>query len=142
MKTKEKMKSRRGFTLVELVVVIAVLAILAGVGAVAYRGYITRAQEAKDMEILAAVKTAVEAAYAEENYTITNIRVTTESDGALNNPEVSYISDKTYQNIPISPDQLKLYQEFMTGNEGAKLSKIGTYTWSSSDDKWTVPDGK
>ncbi len=56
----------RGFTLVELVVVIAVLAILAGVGAVAYRGYIKKAKEAADLELLSAVNTAFQAACMDE----------------------------------------------------------------------------
>ena len=55
-----------GFTLVELVVVIAVLAILAGVGAVAYSGYIEKAREAADLELLGAVNTAFASACAEE----------------------------------------------------------------------------
>ena len=45
-------RSYQGFTLVELVVVIAVLAILAGVGSVAYRGYIKKANECKGIHLL------------------------------------------------------------------------------------------
>ncbi len=65
--SKKKLVSRAGFTLVELVVTIAVLAILAGVGAAAYGGYITKAEEAKDMVQLANVLTAAQAAGASAN---------------------------------------------------------------------------
>ncbi len=58
-------RNQSGFTLVELVVVIAVLAILAGVGAVAYSGYIEKANEAADQELIGAVNTAFAAACAE-----------------------------------------------------------------------------
>ena len=58
------LKSKAGFTLVELIVVIAILAILAGVGTAAYTGYIKEANESADISACDAVKTAVFAAHA------------------------------------------------------------------------------
>ena len=58
------MKSKAGFTLVELIVVIAILAILAGVAIPAYSGYITKANEATFVTELDAIKTAVQGANA------------------------------------------------------------------------------
>lgn len=56
--------SRRhdGFTLVELIVVIAILAILAGIAVPAYSGYIKKANQAADLQLLGAVNTAFSAA--------------------------------------------------------------------------------
>ena len=51
-------KSNKGFTLVELIVVIAILAILAGVAVPAYSGYMTKAKDAAVLSELDAVKTA------------------------------------------------------------------------------------
>ena len=72
MKTKETFKCFRnmlkrtgGFTLVELIVVIAILAILAGVAIPAYSGYITKANEAADQQLLSAINTAFAAACIE-----------------------------------------------------------------------------
>lgn len=52
-------RSKKGFTLVELIVVIAILAILAGVAIPVYSSYITKANEAADYAMLDAIKTAV-----------------------------------------------------------------------------------
>ena len=51
-KTVKKRKCTGGFTLVELIVVIAILAILAGVGTVAYTGYIKAANKGVDKQLI------------------------------------------------------------------------------------------
>ena len=68
------LKSKAGFTLVELIVVIAILAILAGVGTAAYTGYINKANQAADITLLDAVKTACIAAEA-KNGAVTAVKV-------------------------------------------------------------------
>ena len=45
-------KSKGGFTLVELIVVIAVLAILGGVAVPAYSGYVTKANKQADISLV------------------------------------------------------------------------------------------
>lgn len=55
-------RSKMGFTLVELIVVIVVLAILAGVALPLYSGYVRKANEASDLQLLSAVNTAFSAA--------------------------------------------------------------------------------
>ena len=60
-----KLRGKAGFTLVELVVVIAIIGILAGIGTVGYGGYVKKANEAADQQLLGAVNTAFAAACVE-----------------------------------------------------------------------------
>lgn len=69
-------KKTGGFTLVELIVVIAILAILAGVAVPAYSGYIERAEQAGDLQILSSVNTAAQGLAVAEGAEVTGITVT------------------------------------------------------------------
>ena len=60
----KKTKMTAGFTLVELIVVIAILGILAGVGTVGYSGYIKKANQAADEQLLSNLNTAFAATCA------------------------------------------------------------------------------
>lgn len=54
----KRVGKKAGFTLVELIVVIAVLAILAGTGTVAYAGYVKKANQAVDDQLVANIQYA------------------------------------------------------------------------------------
>lgn len=49
---RNKLHGKAGFTLVELIVVIAILGILAGIGTVGYSGYIKKAHQAADVQMI------------------------------------------------------------------------------------------
>lgn len=72
----KSLKSTKGFTLVELIVVIAILGILAAVAVPAYSGYIAKAQEAADMQVLSNINTAAQGLAASKGENVTAITVT------------------------------------------------------------------
>ena len=59
---KEKKLNNKGFSLVELIIVIAIMAVLIGVLAPQYMRYVEKSRLAKDNDIVDSVKTAVEVA--------------------------------------------------------------------------------
>lgn len=116
------LKSKAGFTLVELIVVIAILAILAGVGTAAYTGYINKAKEAADMQVLASVNTAAQGVAAGKGAVVTKIEVTDAGEVTVTTDPVSQVS---------STEVLAL-----TETLPAFKSDFSKATWS--DGKWTL----
>ena len=60
-------KNNKGFTLVELIIVIAIIAILTAVAAPQYIKYVDKARWSKDQNVAASVLTTVEAAAIDAN---------------------------------------------------------------------------
>ncbi len=61
------MQNQKGFTLIELMIVIAIIGILASIAIPAYGNYIKRSKFAEVIQMTAPIKTAVELCYQKEN---------------------------------------------------------------------------
>ncbi len=142
----KKMKNRKGFTLVELIVVIAILAILAGIAIPVYSNYIKKANEAADLQQLDAIKTAVAFAATDKalpgSATLKSITVTV-SSGA-----VSAITYELKEDTEVSPAPTHATKDEITAYTGALNNfKSDTFKttayWSAASATWgnTVPSG-
>ncbi|WP_395167428.1 pilin [Francisella salimarina] len=89
-----KRKIQKGFSLVELMVVIAIIAILAAVAIPMYSNYTTRAQLSSDLSRLGGVKTQVAEEIANNNGTLPNsVTLTDAPSGAtFANNQIEYTS--------------------------------------------------
>ena len=115
-------KQTGGFTLVELIVVIAILAILAGVAIPAYSGYITKANEAADQQLLSAVNRAFAAACVDN--AINPYTLTAADASAIIN------SGKKVE-IKKPAAIIEDFNTYFAGNENATFKVIKALTFNS-----------
>jgi prepilin-type N-terminal cleavage/methylation domain-containing protein len=101
-----------GFTLVELVVVIAIMGILAGVGSAAYSGYVKKANEAADLQLLGAVNTAfASASYDAGQY-----------DGRPSGGAASLTEDGRVAQVISTVDRKgEFFQKYFSGNRESRF---------------------
>lgn len=101
-----------GFTLVELVVVIAIMGILAGIGSAAYSGYVKKANEAADLQLLGAVNTAfASASYDAGQY-----------DGRPSGGAASLTEDGKVAQVISSVDRNgEFFQRYFSGNQDSRF---------------------
>lgn len=103
----KKTKMTAGFTLVELIVVIAILGILAGVGTVGYSGYIKKANQAADEQLLSYVNQAYATACLENGKDAGTVQGASLTAGA----DAKTIGGVTGVDALISEDFLKYFAD-------------------------------
>lgn len=98
------MKGRKGFSLVEMLVVIGIIAILSGAGMASFNAVTKRAQKAKAQELVSNVATALTAIYQKDGCWPRRILASGGGEGELT-PEVAYdIAQKKMMALTTDPN--------------------------------------
>ena len=100
-----RLRRRRGFTLLELMVVMALIVVIAGIAMAGYRNSVTLAQEAVLREDLFRMRDAIDQYYADKSKYPATLESLV-SDGYLRAiPEDPFTkSNTTWQEVPAEPD--------------------------------------
>ena len=129
---KQTYRAQKGFTLIELMIVVAIIGILAAIALPAYQNYTARAQASEGMTLLAGLRTlAAEEFYATGNWPA-NARLL-ELGGVLVSEYVSGVVS-----TPDDPDGGEL-QATMRNISGQPDGAFITFVYDSSlaTDQWT-----
>ena len=137
-KLANKKEDNRGFSLVELIIVIAIMAILVGIVGTQVLPYINKSKEAKDLQIINSFGTAATTAYSSNAEKVTgNITVTINDDKSQTGVAktlVDEIKDLT------SFTSIQNLQDKMTSKKGKTIDKI-VITIDIADTTKTEADG-
>ena len=136
-----KLRSKAGFTLVELIVVIAILAILAGVAVPVYSGYMTKAKEAADTQVTSALNTAFAAACTENGESNTSVEATV----TVTSSKIAGIAVTKIDSLAVTPnangtgdaktayDIQQSFLEYFGNNKDTVLGYYTGFTYSAGN---------
>ncbi|MFH6974713.1 pilin [Neisseria sp. 23W00296] len=128
---------QKGFTLIELMIVIAIIGILAAIAIPQYQNYITRSQASRVMGETSQIKTAVETCILDGRTT------TVQHDGNPTDPSTTCVTGATQSNLLGAATTAKAGYPLVTigddgtasiaatfGTNAATALKTKTLTWS------------
>ena len=99
------MKGNRGFTLIELMIVMALIVILASIGLVQYSNSVTRAKEATHSEDLFRMRDAIDQYYADKNKYPESLQTLVDEKYLRSVPADPFTnSAETWQTTPSDPE--------------------------------------
>ena len=134
-----KKMNNKGFSLVELIIVIAIMAVLIGVLAPQFMRYVESARQSTDMDNVNSMKAAVEAYVADELVTTGSFTIkvsSTEAEVGSTGwtPPSGHDSITTYcDNLGISTSGKMAFRS------GGWPTSAVTFTYDTSTFKWTGP---
>ena len=114
-----KKMNNKGFSLVELIVVIAIMAVLVGVLAPQFIKYVEKSREATDIQNCDTIRSVVEAYYADKEGVTGDVKIDIDGSGTTSNQSDNCLSDA-----------------------GVNKNKIKAKNWTKITMTYTVSDGK
>ncbi len=126
-----KKMNNKGFSLVELIIVIAIMAVLIGVLAPQFIKYVERSRESTDLQNAEEVKTAVEAYVADHGESITDNVTMDMGDSDLSVTGGVTLSDLGEYGVN-SDKSLKSKKWTGTTQTIKWVYQISNYTWSNA----------
>lgn len=139
----KKAMNNKGFSLVELIIVVAIMAILVGVLAPVYTQYVEKSRKSSDVSAFADAATAVETVfidYAARGKDLTSASVTIDKSGVIVN-----VSGNTTAQSEIAAIigtyklQAKSYNSgTISASSSTNSATPGAITWTSSGDVVTM----
>ena len=135
---KTRKSSKKGFTLVELIVVLVILAILAAMLVPALTGYIKRARQEKDYQMAATVLTAAQSAatwqYSQASASTSSFTITGSTPAGNGTTVMSLIGDASGK---VSAINFSANANGIIESGSVKINGY-TYTWSAANATWTA----
>lgn len=132
-KLANRKKDNKGFSLVELIIVIAIMAILVGIVGTQVIPYISKSKVAKDQQVLNSISTAAVAAYSENGATsnmIIDVFGTAPSDPTAAKIQTDIKTASGYDDLPAFKNAL--------GSDAGKNVTAVTVTFDSATHKATT----
>ena len=133
------MRSYKGFTLIELMIVVAIIGILAAVAIPAYQDYIARSQASESIQLLAGAKAPMSEFYGDKG------RWPAEPASVMGNLEGKYVATIYYTpgspTVDTSP-ALSLTAQYRASGVSALIhGKTMTYQTTNGGRIWTCGGG-
>ncbi|MGM1042767.1 pilin [Stenotrophomonas maltophilia] len=121
------MKNQKGFTLIELMIVVAIIAILAAIAIPQYNDYTARAQLSEAFTLASGLKTPIAEAYAQDNAAANSCKV----------PANSVVTGKYVEKVEASGDCAVVATMKSAGVNNKVSGSTVTLTFAPATGAWT-----
>ncbi len=117
---REKLRNKKGFTLIEIIVVIVILAVLMAVAVPSVMSYMNEGQKARYQAVARTVLINAQTEYAKE----VAERTDTDEEETLINKVITTVNSKSYSNAKVTVTSIDLTGDSTTPAEDKDVSSV------------------